>query len=261
LEFGRHGAGSTDAAEKIRGVALLEITCGAHAEGCAELGQALLDSDPVRSLSAFAKACEAGDVGGCVGEGAALWAGRGAPKDPAKAIPLLARGCESKFPEACLLVGAAYGTGVENGSLKLERDPAKSADAYEKACTGGVAEGCDELALAYADGKGRAKDVPHSVELLEKGCDGGMAKACNLGGTLILGNASLFGDTITADTRAIALFKKGCDGGHGASCMNLGGATYVGVGGLQADKAKAKKLFEIACEKGISEGCERAQRP
>jgi hypothetical protein len=43
--------------------------------------------------------------------------------------------------------------------------------------------------------------------------------------------------------------------------MNLGGATYVGVGGLVADKEKAKKLFQIACEKGVSEGCERASRP
>jgi len=40
-----------------------------------------------------------------------------------------------------------------------EKDHKKAAQLYEKACDGGIMDGCNSLGLAYGDGKGVAKDV------------------------------------------------------------------------------------------------------
>ena len=55
----------------------------------------------------------------------------------------------------------------------VERDDAKAAAFYKKACDGGHMDGCVQLGLLYAEGDGVVKDPAKAKALFEKACDGG----------------------------------------------------------------------------------------
>jgi TPR repeat protein len=59
-----------------------------------------------------------------------------------------------------------------------EKDPVRSADAFEKACNWNNARGCTALGLDYREGLGRPKDEARARVLLSKGCDLGEDHAC-----------------------------------------------------------------------------------
>ena len=98
-----------------------------------------------------------------------------------------------------------------------EKDYKKAAQLYEKACDGGIMDGCNSLGLAYGDGKGVSKDVYKAALLFQKACDGGEMAGCTN-----LGYAYYFGNGVAKDIyKAMKLFQKACDGGVIEGCNLL----------------------------------------
>jgi hypothetical protein len=123
-------------------------------------------------------------------------------------------------------------TGDACGDASDHPDPAtaekQTVEQYQKACDGGIADGCTELGVWFEHATSGA-DWMRAVQYLEKGCDGGSAKGCtNLG-------------YIYEHARVTS-------------------ALYDSAKGLVEDKARAAQLYQKACDNGDPEGCRFAER-
>ena len=77
---------------------------------------------------------------------------------------------------------------------------------YRRACDGGIATGCHNLAGRFAGGIGVAVDGAQAAALYEEACDAGEARSC-----LELGRLYETGDGMEADpARAFAFFRRAC---------------------------------------------------
>lgn len=130
------------------------------------------------------------------------------------------------------------------------RDDARAAEVFKKACTLGDEHGCNGLGVAYLDGKGVPKDEARGVELLRKACDAGSAKGCTS-----LGYAATYGKGVPKDeARAAAWFEHACRGGEERGCANLGVLALEGRG-VPKDLARAVALLKRACAGHDASGC------
>ena len=122
-----------------------------------------------------------------------------------------------------------------------EKDYKKAAQLYEKACDGGIMDGCNSLGLAYGDGKGVSKDVYKAALLFQKACDGGIMEGCTN-----LGSDYQEGEGVTKDLdKALQLYQKACDGGSALGCALLGMLYYNGEG-VAINFNKAAQLYKKA---------------
>jgi uncharacterized protein len=160
--------------------------------------------------------CNVPDIRGCVNLGDAYRDGIGVEKNPSTAAEIFRKACAAQpDPEdvdheearvrACVLLGALeiHGLGVpENvesglarslegctrgdaygcfnvGAMRAYReDFAGAVTFYRKACDGGDAEGCYELAVLYDEAKGVPFDYDLRTAFFAKACKGGFEKAC-----------------------------------------------------------------------------------
>ena len=58
-------------------------------------------------------------------------------------------------------------------------DYQKAAELYQKACDGGSADGCSNLGVLYAKGRGANQDYQKAAELYQKACDLGDRLGCD----------------------------------------------------------------------------------
>jgi TPR repeat protein len=98
------------------------------------------------------------------------------------------------------------------------QDDLAARQALSKACVGGRAEGCGELAELLEAGKGGTKEPSRARTAYGQGCDGGIAGAC-LGLGRLLANGT--GGPTDADRAATAL-RKACDLGIAEACVTAG---------------------------------------
>ena len=120
----------------------------------------------------------------------------------------------------------------------------------ERACKGGDAHACADLANRYFHGTGRAIDYSLAAKFSTMACDGGDANGCNL-----LGVIYSTGKGVAVDKeRAAGLYRKACDGGFAVGCKNLGLFYQNGIG-VDQDYARAKELNSMACDGGDAGGC------
>ncbi|MDI1444160.1 SEL1-like repeat protein [Polyangium sp. 6x1] len=216
--------------------------------------------DEARVRALYKKACDGGDLRGCIklhtdacdrGEalGCAALAemaesGKGVSKDPNRALELYIKACDGGHLSSC-----TKGLTLIDGA-GVEKNDARAAALYGKACDGGSLASCTVVGNLYADGRGVAKDEARAAALYEKACDGG-----NLGGCTSLGNLYADGRGVAKDeARAVALYEKACDAGDSFGCNYLGNMVSNGRG-VAKDVVRAMALYEKACDAGNPFGC------
>jgi len=82
---------------------------------------------------------------------------------------------------AFLAIGSfACADGLGEGQTALEyHDYVKAAEAFERSCAGGSAEGCFQLGTLYEKGMGVAQNPYRASSLFAQACRGGDAKGCS----------------------------------------------------------------------------------
>ena len=85
-------------------------------------------------------------------------------------------GCKNGNIKYCLVLGLLYQSDLEG----VKQDYSKAAKLFKKACDGGEAASCAQLAKQYFYGEIVEKDVNKAVILFKKACDGGYRPACDV---------------------------------------------------------------------------------
>src|SRR5665213_2056871 len=75
--------------------------------------------------------------------------------------------CNTGDAKVCNFVGAIYATGLQGVKI----DVVQAFTFFQKACTGGHATGCGNLANAYYNGLGVAADRARAIQLYQRACD------------------------------------------------------------------------------------------
>lgn len=142
----RDGKGAKE--DSTLAIAAYERQCSAggysDGDGCYKIGALYangkgVSADPAKALAAFDRACNLRSMPACMaGYKLAMTA-----TDSGRARSMLERGCNKDVRgwEPCLALGEAY----EKGSLGLQKDFAKAAEAYELGCAKGACGRAGEL--------------------------------------------------------------------------------------------------------------------
>jgi len=137
-----------------------------------------------RGVQAFRKACEGGNMRGCLELGRLYDYGAGVPKDNHKASDLYKAACDGGNMRGCASLGTSYrdGEGVAE-DLGIQDRSQKGFQLHKKACDGGDVYGCDKLAYYHY------REYTKSTALYHKTCMAGSVVGCaNLGWNLIRGS-------------------------------------------------------------------------
>ena len=146
---------------------------------------------------------------------------------PAQAPTLFERACNEGFQPACLNVRL-----VENGAVGLQQGAPSLADyavlltegngpvveppfaLYTRACQQGWMAACENVGLAYLDGRGTERDAVRAAAEFDKACAGGQATAC-----ASVAYQYSNGEGVAHDNaRALEYLKKGCNLGMTDAC-------------------------------------------
>jgi TPR repeat protein len=141
----------------------------------------------------------------------------------------MAKACESGALHECNAVGTARLFGSVG-----ESDPGAAKALFAKACEGGVASACANLADLLA--KGERDDRVKALALYAKSCASTATWTCKIAG---LGEMQGVGGEKNP-VQAVRYFKRGCDGRDQRSCMML-------MSIYQQDPDGAPELFRKAC--------------
>ena len=98
--------------------------------------------------------------------------------DYESALGLFTQSCEQGNAAGCFGTGLIYMYGASSGMP----EPQKAANYYYKACTGGDAVACANLAMAYDNGQGVKEDKVQAAQLYEVACQGGDSLGCTNAG-------------------------------------------------------------------------------
>ena len=182
--------------------------------------------------------CEQGDGAACYRHALTFLEGTTATK-PKALVAFLHKGCDAGHARSCFEVGVFH----LEGQVTLDKDPVKAADLFDRACHGGLPEGCNELGVRYLAGEGVPEDSMRAADLYDKACQMGLVVSCmNLAAmykTEALGPA--------APANAIALYEPLCDGGHTAACGELGFLVLGGIGTAKNEERGAA-LIARGCD-------------
>jgi TPR repeat protein len=173
----------------------------------------------------------------------------------------------------------------ETESPKPERSNA--IEAHERACSLGLASGCNSLGVALLDGKGVSKDEARAAEILRKACElgsdwgcfnwafleesgtgvrrdmdaavrdydksckSGIAQSCNRLGLLLI-EPEFAKEVTPAPQRALELFEQACDAGVAVACGNAG---YFWESVKPGAGARAVHFLELACNGDQATSC------
>lgn len=106
-----------------------------------------------------------------------------------------------------------------------------------------------QLAVAYDQGRGVAKDPVEAAAWCKKAAEQNYAPAQNC-----IGSMYQFGQGVTKDYgESVRWYRKAADQGHGEALTNLGAMYDQGLG-VKEDKAEAAKLYREGAEKGSVNG-------
>ena len=223
-----------------------------NADGCEQLARRV----PSRARELHGKACDGGNLGGCLRSGElALAAGKRAD-------------AAARFTSACDLGDAA--SCDRAGTLTADATAARAL--LERACDQDVAAGCAHLAPFVAKGQGGARDWGHGLALATKSCELAHATTCALVAELrrhppdprcddvteckrmcdeqIAGSCRLLAERVAIDARP-ELYRNACDLGDAKSCA---------IAGDGADEVvSAADLYARACKLGDARSCTYAR--
>jgi len=129
-------------------------------------------------------------------------------------------------------------------------DDAKAVALFQRACEGGVPQACHDLGISYEKGRGVAADPARTVALFQRACTAGMIISC-----YDLGSVYSEGKLVARDeAKALGLFQQACTGGHLEGCYNLG-VDYSMGDGVERDPVRAVELFDRACRGLVMAAC------
>jgi hypothetical protein len=135
--------------------------------------------------------------------------------------------------------------------------------ACETACTGGDAHACGIAGFLHLEEDPEDTADKNAAVLLQKGCDGGDGQSCN---QLAVFHHSGLGGLAKDEAKmketyakAVPLLEKECEAGGQVSCWHAGGAYKSGLG-VKADAARAKELWQKACDLGSPGACEALKK-
>jgi TPR repeat protein len=123
---------------------------------------------------------------------------------------------------------------------------------FNKACTGGSFDACNNLGTMYRSGEGVPKDFSRAAELYTKACNGGKAIGCSSLGILYENGQGVTKDAFHADR----LYAEACDADLASGCSFLGENYQLGLG-IEKDTEKAKQFLSKGCSGGHQWGCDR----
>lgn len=168
--------------------------------------------------------------------------------DYQNALDLFARSCEQGNAAGCFGSGLIYMYGANTGIP----DKQKGAQYYYKACVGGDAVACANLAMAYDNGDGVKEDKAQASQLYEVACQGGDSLGCTNIGWMYANGVGVKKDY----QKALAYYNMGCQLGSDLACYNLGlmSNTY-NVYGMTKDKMSYVEMNYVACQQGDIIGC------
>jgi uncharacterized protein len=196
---------------------------------------------------------------------AALWACEGAPpRAPASTPALRDAAADAAIGDAGEVVrlyerACDGGSAVGCNNLALEIFEgrasgdgftlARGAALLQHACELGSATACGNLGYYLLEHRTLPRDETRAVGLLTRACEGGYFRACGFLG-------SLYYEGAREDVpRAVEVLDRGCKGHDALSCATLGSVYHVGKAPIAKDDKRALELFESACDAGIAFAC------
>ena len=122
----------------------------------------------------------------------------------------------------------------------------------EAACDAGDPRYCNNLGVAWSEGKDGASQVDHAKAktFYEKACTMNHGRGC-----FNLGNVYRIGEGVKPDNALAAVhFRKSCDLDEAKGCTELAILHYEGTG-VARDVARTMDLLEKACRLGSAVAC------
>lgn len=161
----------------------------------------------------------------------------------------LERNCDAGDLDACVKLGRVY---ARWGALDsdIPEDRARAYSLFQKACDGGLSEGCYCMGYCYLRGWGVQKDLTRAASLFEKACEGKSKDGC-----VALGRAYEAGDGVSQDyALADSLFEQACNLGSYSGCGSVAGLHDPQKGVLK-DTARWAAFMERCCDDDSGDIC------
>lgn len=198
--------------------------------------------DLLRAAATLAPRCEAGDGLACV---VVAWAA-GQSQDPGRpsreaAMAGLERSCAAEQPAACAHLGQ-----VLRGAYGWPRDDVRAEEILRRACDEGLAAGCATLGYHLVD-----LNRTEAQTFLDQACARGETGAC----LESLRLTHVHEPSRIAQRRLHEAAGAACDEGQGVACYILADLLQ---GESHADPQEVTRLFQRACDAGVSWGCQEA---
>lgn len=114
--------------------------------GCFNLGTMYMkgirgaDKNEGKALEYFSKACNGGDIDGCLNAGKYMEDGKDMKQDLFKAVEFYTKACNGREAYGCMLLANLY----RDGKGVIKPDSSKAAEYYKKVCEEGYREGCKQ---------------------------------------------------------------------------------------------------------------------
>ena len=212
-----------------------------------DLEQRAVFPDTAAAAASMTSACAGGWAPACT----PAWTGAGIER-VRSAGDALSAGCDAGDLAACVVFGWSRVEDVPGLVDPGAKEAAAGAAALQKACDGGIARACVDLADVYDLGAGVAADAGRASTLLDGACGQGDHEACaRLGQRLFDGKGGA-----VDPARAVALLTADCTASTGLSCVVLGGAMSRGAG-VPVDPGRGMALVKSACDAGVPAACTR----
>ena len=257
---GFYASGASVAPSQTKAFSLFKRACEAGSmAGCHDLGRAYLlglgvEKDPDKGRSLIGRACNAGLAEGCVNLGTLYARGNGLRKDKAKAQSLYGLACDAGLIDGCLYAGSVYQfMPTQENYEKWREEVAKSMNYLERACDGGRAKGCYQLA-GYLSVQ---KRDDAARRFYERSCSEAVPKGCYLAGRAYDRDSGIERDP----SKVIALFAKACEFGSEEGCVGLRAAREgIGIDSFGPDQVEQANTAKAACDSGSAADCTRLAR-
>lgn len=174
------------------------------------------------------------------------------PAGNRKAFAYYQMGCTYGSPDGCLSLGWLYMYGTDG----VPADPEKAKEIIGKACEGGSAVACSQLADSLV-WSGNPTDQLQALDFYGKGCDLGDATGC-----MALGRNYSSGYIIASDpVKALEFFDRACEVAQGGwTCSEISSGYGYGYDVMPVDLDLAARFLSRSCEKGDSYSCSEAGR-
>lgn len=209
-----------------------------------ELGQGLDAPNRETAASLYRKACDGGILDACVNQSLLILEDPPNPRAATLALERLDKDCAAQNPLSCSTLGQLYIKEMHG----IERDTERAIPLLEKACEGGISQGCAVLGGVFMLGEGVEKDAARALDFEKRACQLGDSTACFLAGTELL----------QADepqkTEAISLLRQACRIGHAEACALLG-LIYQDGKLVPTDEVRANAFYRSGCRMGYPGAC------